>query len=385
MRSRKTRSLARVSDAIPSRLFGARLEWLAAAAGHRRGGPGSPHRRAGAARRLAVLGAVAAAALGLVASAPAQASAGPHATFTSLGLEPVPLTAAPALAARFCVPSIEHYNRTQVCWAEVGTITIEDEDGEPIGTVVVTMVQSIQLHVIGRSVSESLAVTSVTTDGKVPKDIEMFLDAHCGLPCTTTVHFPQGALLETGVVGTIDHHDSIGTGKVHSTRTTYELELTAPDTIFTPGIWHSPLYYRCDDQFATQGAGCVFPSFIPTLTSMTSLPAIAANIRRIQDKGPGHYGRPGSGHPLHRLVNAALQLRNYRAVCRRPGQKPPHKGLSCDEYPFKTTYEGGTALSAANRGWAWVPTGEQNRQGGLISAFYRANRILNKDAFWVEV
>jgi Deoxyribonuclease NucA/NucB len=109
------------------------------------------------------------------------------------------------------------------------------------------------------------------------------------------------------------------------------------------------------------------------------------NIRRIQTRGPGHYGRPGSGHPLHRLTNTAQQEKNYRAVCGRSVVGPPPKGKSCDEYPFKSTYEGGTALSKSNRGWAWVPAGQQGSQGGLIKGFYYSNRVLNHDAFYVKV
>ena len=126
-----------------------------------------------------------------------------------------------------------------------------------------------------------------------------------------------------------------------------------------PRLFTSPIDYRCDDTLAGQGAGCVFPKFSPTLTTMTELPAIAANIRRIQNRGPGHYGRPGGGHPLHRLVNPARQRKNHDAVCGKNVVGPPPKGKSCDEYPFRSTYEGGTALSKANRGWAWVPVEEQ--------------------------
>jgi hypothetical protein len=78
------------------------------------------------------------------------------------------------------------------------------------------------------------------------------------------------------------------------------------------------------------------------------------------------YGVPDDPHALHRLTNPQQQTRNYNAVCNRQIiGPPPHQGLSCDEYPFKTTYEGGTTLSKANRSWAWVPTSEQNSQGAL--------------------
>jgi hypothetical protein len=85
-------------------------------------------------------------------------------------------------------------------------------------------------------------------------------------------------------------------------------------------------------------------------------------------------------------VNEAQQRRNHNAVCgRRVTGPPPKPDLSCDEYPFQSTREGGTALSKKNRGWAWVPASEQNRQGGLVKSFYYGNRVLDGDAFWVEV
>jgi hypothetical protein len=186
--------------------------------------------------RVALFGSARTVAIGMCATAPAQASVPVHAAMSFRLVDLTPAAAAPGRPApAVCAPSLDHYNRTQLCWLEVGTIIIE-KDGKEVGTVVVSMVQSIGLHIIGRNFGESLVVTSVTKEGSVPDDIEMFLDAHCGHPCSTGVHFPQGTLLEEGVTGTISHHDSIGAGKVHSTHTSYELELTAPNVVFTPGL-----------------------------------------------------------------------------------------------------------------------------------------------------
>ena len=130
----------------------------------------------------------------------------------------------------------------------------------------------------------------------------------------------------------------------------------------------------------------MIPRYVVTMTAMKQLPQIAANIRRIQNGSPGHYGRPGSGHPLHRLMDRRKQNSNRRAVCsRRVVGPPPRPGVSCDEYPFASSREGGTALSRANRGTAWVPVGEQNRQSGLITTSLAAQRVLDREAFYVGV
>ena len=64
--------------------------------------------------------------------------------------------------------------------------------------------------------------------------------------------------------------------------------------------------------------------------------------------------------------------------------------VSCDEYPFATTDQGGAKVLPPNSGFAWVPVTERQSQSGLITAFYRSARVLSGpdetgDAFWVAV
>jgi len=162
-----------------------------------------------------------------------------------------------------------------------------------------------------------------------PAPVSLDLRASCGSPCHATAHF--AGVLRTGLSGTVSYDDSIGAGKSHSTRTKYVLDFSAPDfTELTPVVWNSPsqAYYRCDDMFSGQGAGCVFPNFAPTLTTMTNMKDIAAKKQ---------------------------QTKNYNAVCsRRAKGGPPPVGKSCDEYPY-------------------------------LKNFYYGNRVLNRDAFWVKV
>jgi hypothetical protein len=121
---------------------------------------------------------------------------------------------------------------------------------------------------------------------------------------------------------------------------------------------------------------------------VAGLPFIAANIRSVQARG--------GPAELHR--NSFLKTANNKAVCPKnppAGWKPPKgwpKGQrpSCDEYPFAASWEGGTRLPANHRGIAWVPLSENNSQGGLLNAFYLANRVLDAtdakakgDAFYV--
>jgi len=60
-------------------------------------------------------------------------------------------------------------------------------------------------------------------------------------------------------------------------------------------------------------------------------------------------------------------------------------GLSCDEYPFASTYQGGAGASTMP-----VPGWEQSVQGGVNSSFYQGNNnqlrpLVNGDIFAVVV
>ncbi|MEU1630646.1 NucA/NucB deoxyribonuclease domain-containing protein [Streptomyces sp. NPDC020096] len=56
---------------------------------------------------------------------------------------------------------------------------------------------------------------------------------------------------------------------------------------------------------------------------------------------------------------------------------------SCDEYPFASTYEGGTHLPANQREISRVLPGENKSQGGRITTFKKRYRVLDGDPFYV--
>lgn len=114
---------------------------------------------------------------------------------------------------------------------------------------------------------------------------------------------------------------------------------------------------------------------------------------------------PGENRPLHRLMGSAADRNRdeARKVCVDVwGPQYSEGGLECDEYPFRATYEGAaystsgitcdnpTATQPANwRKWngsARPIDGPQNGAGGsALSAFYRTNRMLDCDAFYVKI
>lgn len=109
---------------------------------------------------------------------------------------------------------------------------------------------------------------------------------------------------------------------------------------------------------------------LPTVTFPSfTLPAIAAHINRAQN----------SGFPsvLTRLTDRAQIRRNRREACRGFISIPPL--ITCDEYPFASSYQGGAGSSTAA-----APQTEQSIQGGILGAFYRVNQIPDRGPYLVR-
>jgi hypothetical protein len=134
-------------------------------------------------------------------------------------------------------------------------------------------------------------------------------------------------------------------------------------------------------------AGCVMPQFVPTLKMSLAgdSPQTAAHIKKAQQRLPGHPGqRPatGLGRPLVRKFwgdEPNLNRREMKRKCR----KIPLKG-SCDEYPFASTKQG--CYYFDNCSVMRIDLAD-NTAGGreLNSELYVPYRVLDGDAFWVEI
>jgi hypothetical protein len=177
----------------------------------------------------------------VLGAASANATTGPSGhlvTTISLG----PLTPGQA-ASPSCAPSLNHFDRTQACWTDNLTILVYTDEGELVGEIHFVLIDSLHLRLTSRSFTENLTVKSVSAVGETPARARDRAVRHRLLPLHP--HEVRPGLQRTGLHG------------AHP--------------------W--------------QGAGCVFPNFTPTLTTMVNLKDIAANIRKAQ-AGPGHGVRP---------------------------------------------------------------------------------------------
>ncbi|MEV4252512.1 NucA/NucB deoxyribonuclease domain-containing protein [Spirillospora sp. NPDC049652] len=279
------------------------------------------------------------------------------------------------------------YNRVQACQIVNHTTTVFNSRKVPIGELKARSTHALVFNTKSRKFRETITVKVTSIVGRAT-GLRHTLVVSCGSPCKATNNFPQNRVWNLGqtIKGTISYSDGVKKGKVHFTASTYRWNSFKTGANPSPGATTKSIGYRCDDKISNQSAGCVIPRATPMMTAMKKLPQIAANIRRIQNGSPGHYGKPGSGHPLHRMMNKSQQGKNRRAVCaRRVVGAPPRPGVSCDEYPFASTREGGTTLSAKNRGTAWVPAWEQNKQAGYITSSHNTWRTLDGEAFYVIV
>ncbi|WP_158581673.1 NucA/NucB deoxyribonuclease domain-containing protein [Actinomadura spongiicola] len=283
--------------------------------------------------------------------------------------------AAPSAAGATALAACNRYNRTALCWNTKLTVTVLKKK-VVVGRLYGTITQSIKLNTKNRAFSESFALKTDRIVGNAG-GIRANVAASCGTGCKARTKGLSGTLVAGRTIkGTVSYAD--GTRRVHAARTTYRMTLVKAG--YTPGVptWRSPIDFRCDNLLKGQKAGCVFPRFTPSITSLRSLRFIAPNIRKWQGRG--------APKTLHR--NSHLTNGNRRAVCGKAklpkGWKAP-KGWptplsdpknkpSCDEYAFAGTNQGG---SRAGNGYGWVPKRENDSQGAQLKNFYYAHRVLD--------
>ncbi|WP_158088617.1 NucA/NucB deoxyribonuclease domain-containing protein [Thermoactinospora rubra] len=154
-------------------------------------------------------------------------------------------------------------------------------------------------------------------------------------------------------------------------------------------MWLDPEEWdiRCDYLSAGGDAphyGCVFKEVWPVhVVVWAELPGHAEVITAAQN----HRDAPGApgDEPLTRLMDETLKKKkNGQEACEMwPSPRPP--GEECDEYPFRSTWQGAYTGDPEHTFSDLIPESENQDGGEQLSWFYRYHRIIEKDPFYVEV
>ncbi|MFC7017938.1 NucA/NucB deoxyribonuclease domain-containing protein [Streptomyces viridiviolaceus] len=163
--------------------------------------------------------------------------------------------------------------------------------------------------------------------------------------------------------------------------------------------------HRCDSASYIPGrsSACVFDVVIPVMSSISIRdPEVRQTARNIRDAQyrpertvPAYAakevpGAPDSGQPLTRnYYDRAQQDRSrtrVRAVCQQYWPGYAGRGLECDEYPFASTDQSAGANPPHQNFVAKaIPAADNGKGGEKINTFYKEDRILDSDPFYVRI
>ncbi|WHM40949.1 NucA/NucB deoxyribonuclease domain-containing protein [Streptomyces sp. BPTC-684] len=279
--------------------------------------------------------------------------------------------------------------RTRSCQTVSATVNVL-RDETWVGRAEFTIQNVMTLDTERTQWTERIRVSKARLTGDA-KDLRVQLRASCNTFCKATVKMGAFTLGNSAKSGRIVYSVPVKKYEIRRNMAHYSFDITRPG--FSVGlVAYDSALFRCDDRFSNKvrqfhkDPGCVFPQRPVTEENQRLLPYISQNIHNVQSQGV-HLGSPNYGRPLHRLQKPRQQSANRNAVC---GNQTPPPGLpfpepQCDEYPYASTYEGGTTQAPPNRATMWVPAQENRRQGSYLSRFYREFRVLDGDPYYVAV
>lgn len=157
---------------------------------------------------------------------------------------------------------------------------------------------------------------------------------------------------------------------------------------------------RCD-WIQNAKAACIFfnhPGYVSW--NHLKVPEFIRHIERAFNSGlPGSYLTETY---LHRLMDDTKRNQNGNKAC--PGSIPRPNNMQCDEYPFRSAYEGAFTSGATQArsypgcqmpdpartgptGWSrcFINAGQNGSAGGTLSAAYSSERILDGDRFQLGI
>lgn len=306
--------------------------------------------------------------------------------------------------------------RTAACVVEDGiTLIFTVPGGAVIGSIQYTVSSLTTVHYDSLSWSQSWHYQANSVSGPaIPAVLDTFVYAEpeCFASCTVSVPATAGgsALPGRAVSMTVQFTSPPGGYKwgAHG-----GIEFWSANAAWvnptTNRLTTAPAVHRCDDALPGYPKGCVYDQVRPVHDVLSyRYPAYAYHLQL----AIVHFKMPDV---LTRTQNQTLIDNNYATACPPGYPKPPTPGTwSCDEYPFKSTYNGaysqpygrnifilninGNSFSC-NASWlpvrartdsggysvCLIPLAENALGGSDLGAFYYKSRVLDGDQFQVRV
>lgn len=294
-----------------------------------------------------------------------------------------------------CVKNKLVYNRTESCYfTEIASQWIDRRTRAVVGYDDIAVYASAKLDHRNRNIwTQHITAETLFEEGEATKGVMAFATAKCDTGCTAT-NSPDGELA-LGIPVVFDYTVS-SPGRAtafFAVQPVFTAAALSPNVVSDPLVYDigRPADVRCD---STKGispvarGGCVYELYTPTYNIDTTDPDIgvdqvAWHIQWAQHNLIHHWGWRGHGPALTRTTDKKLIDLNRRMACRgAPDPRPT--GKSCDEYPFASTYEG--AAENSDYSCRMVPKTQNTDEGRDIRLpFYKDNRVLDGDLFWVHV
>lgn len=148
---------------------------------------------------------------------------------------------------------------------------------------------------------------------------------------------------------------------------------------------------RCENlpYFGTVRGACVFSQVRPTWVisrATTDVRYSAAHILRGQINLADHWGANYPtlvGQTLTRLTNITQITSNRTAACAKFVKRSATD--SCDEFPMASTYQGARFVGPGRYSIEHVPLADNTTAGSRLGGFYKTQRVIDGDAFWIAV
>jgi len=306
------------------------------------------------------------------------------------GAAAVPVTArfatgplGPAVSSLCGVKGINRTRHAACGVIGIAVTVIQLPSKKVVGTGLVGFLYSEALNNNSRYWSLQAEISLIKATGVLKLDAIATTEIVCTGGCTSSAPWTKLRLSE----GKINSHTFLVSSPGSATDTTHQTPvITFAHSIaenVAPVVLSSLGPARCDSIAVNGSSGCVFSDvaaeYFVYLTGHNEN-AVAANVENGEHNKPAHFGWFGHGPPLTRATSSSLAAANRRAACGTRNFKP----LTCDEYPFASTFQG-AAFFPADNVTAAVPGSQNSAEGGFRVAMYRSERLLNGDPYWVFV